>query len=68
MSIQDMTNLWNGWNKAESFTVIIVASDEEEAMDIVREYGNDAGLTDDWAILEFDASCEVDCDYILMGE
>lgn len=65
ITIENMTNLWTGCNDTENFTVFIVALDEQEALEIAREYGNDIGMIDDWKIFTFGLSDISDCDYIL---
>lgn len=65
MKITDMTNLYTAYNKTENFRIIVVALDKEEAMDIAREYGNDAQLEGDWKISEFKLTDKIDCDYVV---
>ena len=67
MKIQDMTNLWTAYNKAENFRICIKAGDEMEALEVAHGYSNDSGLDDDWKISEFRATDEFDCDYIVSG-
>ena len=66
MKATDMTNLYVGRNKNENFNVLICAQDREEATDVAREYGSDAGLEGSWEIAEFDdPATDFDCDTVL---
>lgn len=69
MKITELTNLFIGHMEDEDFTVLICALDEQEAMDIAREYANDSGFNsdpDNITIEDFaDTKTHFDCDYVL---
>lgn len=65
MKVADMNNLWIGRNEKEDFNVLICANEEKEAQQIANEYAEDAGLTGEFFIEDFDIDTRIDCDYIL---
>ena len=68
MKVNELTNLYVGYNETEDFRVLICALDTEEAQEIVNEYRLDAHLEGTFVITEFDnAEIHFDCDYVLTG-
>ena len=66
MKINELTNLWVGYNDAEDFKVLIVALDKEEAQEIVNEYCLDSHMEGKFEITEYDnTETQFDCDYVL---
>lgn len=66
MKVNEMTNLWVGYNRTENFKVLIVALDEQEAQEIADGYRLDAHLDGEFEIYEFtDVNEHFDCDYVL---
>ena len=67
MKVNELTNLWVGYNETENFRVLICASDEVEAQGIADEYLADTHLEGEFVITEFeDVNTHFDCDYILV--
>lgn len=68
MKINDLTNLWVGYNKTEDFRVLICALDIEEAQEIANGYLLDTNMKGTFEITEFDnLETHFDCDYVLTG-
>lgn len=66
MKINEMTNLWIAYNRVNNFRVAVVAEDEEDALEIVRQYAEDMGIGSDFEISEmYDCECKFDCDRII---
>ena len=66
MKVNEMTNLWVGYNKTENFKVLIVAQDEAEAKEITEGYRLDTHLEGKFEIYKFtDVNEHFDCDYVL---
>jgi len=65
MKIEDMTNLFIGYNDAENFRVLICALDEIEASEIATQYCFASRMEGTFIIKEFDPTVNIDCDYIL---
>ena len=65
MKIADMINLFTAYNKEEDFRIAVVATDHIEAIEIAREYGNDAQLKGDWELFDPKPDDKYDCDYIV---
>lgn len=66
MKVNEITNLWVGYNKTENFKVLIVALDEAEAKEITEGYRLDAHLEGKFEIYKFaDVNENFDCDYVL---
>lgn len=66
MKVNEMTNLWVGYNKTENFKVLIVALDKQEAQEIANGYRLDTYLDGEFEIYEFtDVNEHFDCDYVL---
>ena len=66
MKINEMTNLWVGYNEDENFTVLICSLDREEAYEIVNNYCLDSRMQGKFEITEFkEINTHFDCDYIL---
>lgn len=70
MKWNEMQNLFIGYNADEDFRILICALDKQEAHELAREYGLDAGLEGDWKITETDPDIDnthFDCDYVITG-
>jgi len=66
MKVNEMTNLWVGYNKTENFKVLILALDEAEAKEITEGYRLDVHLEGKFEIYEFtDVNEHFDCEYVL---
>ena len=66
MKINELTNLWVGYNKKEDFRILICACDEIEAKEIADEYRDDSNMEGDFEIKEFnDINTHFDCDYVV---
>lgn len=66
MKINELTNLWVGYNETENFRVLIVASDKEEAQEIADDYCSASQMGGNFTIKEFlDVNECFDCDYAL---
>lgn len=71
MKITELNNLWVAFNKDEDFRVLVVASDLEEACDLIREYANDSHLEGIWDVKELSEvkdelnDLRFDCDYVI---
>lgn len=66
MKINDLTNLWVGYNEAENFRVLICALDTKEAQEIANIYRLESGMEGSFMISEFtDVTTSFDCDYVL---
>jgi len=71
MTINEMTNLFVGYNEYEDMRIIICAFDKGEAMEVAIDYAMDTGLSyepSDWTITEYeDATMDFNCDYVITG-
>lgn len=66
MKVNELTNLWVGYNKTEDFRVLIRATDTEEAQKIADDYCNDSHMGGIFEIAKFDnINIRLDCDYVL---
>lgn len=72
MKLFDMTNLFIARNKADGMTIAVLADDEAEALEVVKGYGEDLGLSvnrnDAWEIEETQVdlfAINFDCDRII---
>lgn len=67
MTIKDMTNLYVAYNETEDITIYVIAYDSTEAESKANEYGEDAGLSGTFEILDanIDPEMKVDADYII---
>lgn len=66
MKVNELTNLWVGYNATEDFRVLICALDNIEAQDTANEYCNDTQMNGSFEVTEFtDMETHFDCDYIL---
>jgi predicted nucleic acid-binding Zn ribbon protein len=65
MLIKDINNIWSAYNKDQNFRMLVVAEDENEAYEIAKEYGKDAGIDGEFEITTADINAHYDCDYIL---
>ena len=69
MTIDEMTNLFVGYNEYEDMRILICAFDEGEAMEVARDYAMDTGLSSDpsdWTITEYeDVTMDFNCDYVI---
>lgn len=71
MKINELSGLYVVENKTENFTILVVALDEQEAIEIAREYFNDSHM--DYSNLEVYAFkyafknifTNFDCDYVV---
>ena len=69
MKVNDMTNLFVGYNEDEDFGVLICALDVQEATEIANSYRLDSNLKGRFDITEFkDVNTKFDCDYVLTSE
>lgn len=75
MKLSDMTNLFIARNKADGMTIAVLADDETEALDVVKSYGEDLGLSvdrnDAWEIEETQVdlfTINFDCDRIISAD
>ena len=69
MKVNELTNLWVGYNKVENFRVLICALDIYEASEIADNYRIDSCMRGNFEIRVFvDVDTEFDCDYILTNE
>ena len=67
MTVNEMTNLWVGYNETEDFKILICASDEIEAQEIADSYRLDSHMEGKFEIKEFcDVEEKFDCDYVVM--
>ena len=68
MKVNELTNLWVGYNATEDFRILICALDTEEAQEIANEYRFDTNMEGTFEITEFDnTETHFDCDYVLTG-
>ena len=66
MKVNDLRNLWVGFNEAEKYTALICALDEQEAYEIAEEYKIESYMGGIFIISEFtDVNTKFDCDYVL---
>ena len=66
MKVNDMNNLFVGFNEDANFRILICADDEEEAQRIADEYCEDADMSGYFEILEFsNLDTRFDCDYVV---
>lgn len=66
MKVNELTNLFIGYNKTEDFRVLICASDKIEAKEIADEYCLDSHMEGKFDIKDFDdTETKFDCDYVL---
>ena len=71
MKINDMTNLYIGYNEKEDFRILICSFDGKEGAEkIAEEYRIDSDMEGKFEILEFADSnvhfnVSFDCDYVL---
>lgn len=68
MKVNELINLWVGYNEVENFRVLICALDIEEAQEIANGYRFDSGMEGKFEITEFDdINTKFDCDYMISG-
>lgn len=68
MKVNDLNNLFVGYNTAERFRVLICALDIEEAQEIADGYRFDSRMEGYFEVSEFDdIDTKFDCDYVLTG-
>ena len=68
MKVNELTNLWVGYNEVENFRVLICALDVEEAQEIADDYCLDSHMEGRFEITEFsNIDTHFDCDYVLTG-
>lgn len=66
MKVNDLNNLWVGYNKTENFRVLICALDTEDAQEIANSYCLDSHMEGKFEISEFNnTDMQFDCDYVL---
>lgn len=69
MNVNELTNLFVGYNKTENFKVLICAGDEEEAQEIADDYCEVSDMDGCFVINEFsNINTRFDCDYVLTKE
>lgn len=68
MKINDMTNLYVGYNKEEDFRILICSFDGKEGAEkIAEEYRIDTEMNKTFEISEFvDINTHFDCDYVII--
>lgn len=67
MKVNEMTNLFVGYNETEDFKILICASDEIEAQEIADSYKDDTNMEGKFEIKEFlNTEEKFDCDYVVM--
>lgn len=68
MKVNELINLWVGYNEVEDFRILICALDEVEAQEIVDGYCLDSHMEGKFEITEFyDINTRFDCDYMISG-
>ena len=68
MKINEMTNLYVGYNESEDFSILICAFDKEEAHEIANVYRVESHMRGEFEITKFkDITTHFDCDYVLMN-
>ena len=65
MKITEMTNVFTAHNKAENFTLCVLAECEADALKIAQAYAHDTDMSDDFTISETVENVDYDCDYIV---
>ena len=66
MTVNELTNLWVGYNAEENFKILICALDEQEAYEIAESYRVDSHMESKFEIKEFlDVEEKFDCDYVV---
>ena len=66
MKVNELTNLWVGYNEKENFKVLICALDKTEAHEIADTYRFDMDMEGKFEVSEFtDMNTSFDCDYVL---
>lgn len=53
MKVNELNNLFVGYNEDQDFRVLICATDIQEASDIARSYRVDTGMEGEFVISEF---------------
>lgn len=68
MKVNEMQNLYIGYNSMMDFKILICAWDEDEAAEIARTYKIDSNMDGEFEISEFnDINEKFDIDYIITG-
>ena len=65
MKINDINNLFVGYDEEDDFRVLICASDEKEAEEIAKSYKEGGNLSGEFTISELEGNERFDCDYVL---
>ena len=69
MKVTDLAGLYVAYNTKEDFRILVVAQDQQEAMQVARNYFSDSGMNsmpNDIEISEFDdVDTKFDCDYVV---
>lgn len=66
MKVNELLNLWVCSHREEDFKILVCASDEIEAQDVIKSYSNDTGITLNFEIIRFDdVRTTFDCDHVL---
>ena len=66
MKVTDLTNLWVGYNETEDFRILILAWDEDEALEVAENYRTDSNMEGNFVVSEFtDVNQKFDCDYAI---
>ena len=67
MTVNEMTNLFVGYNETEDFKILICSFDEIEAHEVAESYRVDSRMEGKFEIKEFcDTEEKFDCDYVVM--
>lgn len=66
MKVNDLNNLWVGYNETENFRVLVCAADIEEAQKLADEYCLNSHKENGFEITAFSRTdMQFDCDYVL---
>lgn len=71
MKLNELIGLFIGYNEEEDFTILIAASDMEDAVEIATSYRDDTGLKGKFDVREIPETIEelmkinFDCDYVV---
>ena len=68
MKVNELSNLWIGYNRDENFRILIYALDEEEAQEVANGYCSDAQMNGVFEVTEFEnvnVLVDFDCDYVI---
>lgn len=66
MKINELNNLYIGYNKTEDFSILVCAHDKHEAFEIANGYRLESSMSGSFEISEFDdINTHFDCDYVI---